>query len=470
MCVIIGGMNSNYNMQRRPSGQERRTYMTGADIQAKKAAMRRRKKRQQRQKLILLGLAVVFVIVIIAIIVLVKFFSNVKSSVTIEVGDPLPAVEDLMDSPSSSIECLTDLATVDQETPGDYGVVFKWGIFKKTCTIKVRDTVPPVVTVKDVVCPKGESVGPADFIEKVEDRTPVAVSFVTAPDCSVTGTQDVQLLVEDQGGNQVNVTAKLEVCDDFEPPVISGTKDITVYVGESATYRKDVTVTDDKDPNPVLKIDSSAVNLDVPGEYTVTYTATDAVGNTSSVDIKVSVQDRPENYDDIVKLNQKADDLLENLGVNSMEDDLTKLFTIFRWVRKNIPWYGGRVTSHDKVVQALKGLAGNSGDCFTDAAACEILLQRAGFETKFMERKNNLGLHYWVMVKVGDNWYHMDPAPIYLRQFVCFLGTDKQLKWFSTDMRPGYYDHDYSKYPATPEEPYATVKYDNGEYYLENGN
>lgn len=466
MCVIIGGMNSNYNMQRGPSGQERRTYMTGADIQAKKAAMRRRKKnRRNRQRLILLGMVVLLIAFITAIVVLIKFYSNVKSSVTVEVGDPLPPVEDLMENPSDSIKCLTDLVTVDQETVGDYDVVFQWGIFKKTCTIHVRDTVAPVVKTKDVVCPKGSTVGPADFIESVDDRTPVAVSFVTAPDFSRDGVQDVQLLVEDQGGNQVTVTCKMEVCDDFEAPVISGTKNITVYVGETATYRKDVTVTDNRDPNPVLKIDSSSVNLDVPGEYKVIYTATDSVGNSSTAEITVSVQEKPENYDDVLKLNQKADDLLEQLGVKDM-NDLNKLFTIFRWVRKNVPWYGGRVTQHDKVAQALKGLAGNTGDCFTDAATCEILLQRAGFETKFMERKNNLGLHYWVMVKVGDNWYHMDPAPIYLRQFVCFLGTDKQLKWFSTDMRPGYYDHDYSQYPATPDEPYAEVKYENEDYHL----
>jgi hypothetical protein len=130
-----------------------------------------------------------------------------------------------------------------------------------------------------------------------------------------------------------------------------------------------------------------------------------------------------------------------------------------------VPWYGGNV-EHDEVDQALKGLDGRSGDCYTDTVTCQVLLKRAGFETVFMQRSPGIGYHYWLMVKVNGSWYHMDPAPIYLQTFICFLGTDAQLKWFSDEMRPNYYTHDTEGIPTTPDEPLATATYKNGTYHL----
>jgi len=441
-------------------------YRSNADIERKRAAMRRRRIRQRRRRIAALAaFAGLFVAVIIIIVVVSRFYGNIKSSITVEAGDPLPSVEAFIDTPSDSIKCETDISSIDTTVPGDYPVVFKSGMFSKTATLQVRDTIPPVATAKDVRLAMGSQAGVADFIDNLVDKTPVSASFVNKPDFSKTGAQQVQIQLVDKGGNTVMLNANLEIFDDAEPPVIEGAKDIKVYIGETASYRNGVTVTDNKDQDPKLKIDSSAVNLDVVGVYTVTYTATDAAGNSSSVTVNVTVENRPDNYEDIQKLNQKADALLEKLKVKDMSE-VEKAFTIFRWCRKNIPWYGGRIKNHDSVVQALKGLEGNTGDCYTCAVTCQVLMERAGFETKFMERKNNLGLHYWLMVKVEGNWYHMDPSPIYVRQFVCFLGTDEQIKWFSNDMRPGYYDHDYSQYPATPDKPLATAEYKDGDYTL----
>ncbi len=447
---------------------DNRQYRINADIARRRAAAKRRKIRQRRRRIALAVFAGLTVAIITCLVVIFRFRNNIKSSITVEAGDAIPSVEAFIGTPSDSIRCVTDISGIDTTVPGDYPVVFRSGILSKTATLQIRDTIPPVAVSKDVRLALGSQAGVADFIETLEDKTAVEASYITAPDFNTAGSQQVQIQLVDRGGNKVTLTANLEIFDDDQPPVIEGTKDINVYVGETATYRNGVTVTDNKDQNPKLKIDSSAVNLDVPGVYQVVYTATDAAGNESSVTINVTVQERPENYEDVLKLNQKADELLEKLKVKDMPE-VEKAFTIFRWVRKNIPWYGGRIQNHDSVVQALKGLAGNTGDCYTCAVTCQVLMERAGFDVKFMERKNTLGLHYWLMVKVEGNWYHMDPSPIYLHQFVCFLGTDEQLKWFSKEMRPGYYDHDYSQYPATPDTPLATAEYKNGDYTLVHG-
>ena len=450
-------MNNGSNRQ-----SANRRYLTNEELERRRALRRKRRMQKRIFWSVVLGLLVA---IIFALVVAIRFFWNVKSSVVLEAGDPVPQADAFMSSPTDSIKCLSDLSALDTAVPADYKVEFSWWFFKTTSTLSVKDTVAPVATAKNVSARMGNQVTANDFIASIDDKTHVDVSFAAAPDMTFVGTQPVSILLKDSGDNQTTLSAELTLYDDDVAPVITGAKNLTVYIGENVSYRKGIEVTDNKDPEPALKIDSTAVNLDVEGTYQITYTATDAAGNSSSVTVDVNVCPRPSNYDDIVKLNQKADELLGKILTPDM-NEVQKAFAIFRWCRKNIPWYGGRVKDHDEVVQATKGLNGNSGDCYTCTVTCLKLLERAGFDAQMLERKNNLGLHYWVFVKVNGNWYHMDPSPIYINQFICFLGTDEQVKWFSTQMRPGYYDHDYSKYPATPSDPLATVKYENKDYVL----
>ena len=80
--------------------------------------------------------------------------------------------------------------------------------------------------------------------------------------------------------------------------MIEGVKDITAYIGETVSYKKDVTVTDNMDQNPTLDIDNSKVNLNKAGTYEVVYTATDSAGNTSSASSKITIKEKPKGYVD----------------------------------------------------------------------------------------------------------------------------------------------------------------------------
>jgi hypothetical protein len=74
--------------------------------------------------------------------------------------------------------------------------------------------------------------------------------------------------------------------------------------------------------------------------------------------------------------------------------------------------------------------------------------------------------HFWVMVKLDGKWYHVDAVPLYIRNYVGFLGTDAELDWFSTDVRPGYYNRVKEDYPKTPDTTPVHVEYKNGQYVL----
>jgi hypothetical protein len=84
-----------------------------------------------------------------------------------------------------------------------------------------------------------------------------------------------------------------EVTDTVKP-VISGTNDVNLILGDEApSWLDGVTATDDVDGVIAVVVDDSDVNLDVAGIYDVIYSATDEAGNTETVTITVTI-DNPE--------------------------------------------------------------------------------------------------------------------------------------------------------------------------------
>ena len=165
-----------------------------------------------------------------------------------------------------------------------------------------------------------------------------------------------------------------------------------------------------------------------------------------------------------MKLNQLADEVLAKEVTPDM-DEIEKIFAVFRWVRRNVPWVGAR-TERDPIGQTLRGLEGHGGDCYTHAITCKTLLDKLGVENIMMKRYPGPGVHYWLMVKVGEFWYHLDPSPIYMDRLICFLCTDQDVATFSETVRPSYYAYEYGTYPYTPDTSPAKVVRKNGDYEL----
>lgn len=79
---------------------------------------------------------------------------------------------------------------------------------------------------------------------------------------------------------------------DTTSPVISGTDDITIILGDEApNWLENVTVTDDIDQNITITIDDSDLNLDLAGIYDLIYIATDEAGNETRVTVQVIIED-----------------------------------------------------------------------------------------------------------------------------------------------------------------------------------
>lgn len=161
-------------------------------------------------------------------------------------------------------------------------------------TVVLIDSLPPVITLN------GESE------MKIELNTAFTDPGATARDVA-SGNRDVQVSGEvdtatvgtytltytatDAIGNIATATRAVNVVEDATAPVITliGENPMTVQFGSEYTEQGG-TVTDNKDDFVSLFI-SGEVNTGAVGVYTVTYSATDAAGNTSTTTRTVNVVD-----------------------------------------------------------------------------------------------------------------------------------------------------------------------------------
>lgn len=422
-------------------------------------SIRNQKKHRTRKRIRL----VVTLLVIICAAGLFIFSTGVNFKVTAEAGSPIPRLEDFIKGDSSEYSLVTDLSGIDMNSPGRTKVTVKGKLLPYFCVLEVKDTVPPEGSVQNLKGVLNKEISAEDFFSSISDATAVTADYKSKPDFSKAGEQRIELLLTDAAGNSSAYSAVLELVDDKEAPVIEGVKNRTIFIGETIAYKAGVTVTDNIDPEPKLTIDNSQVDMSTAGIYPVTYTATDFAGNTTSITINLKVEEQPIGYGNIEEMNQKVDALLEKIIKPEMTD-IEKLFTIFVWIRDHIKYQNAHV-QFDYVGEAIKCLNGQAGDCYTCAAGFRAMAEALGFETKDVigTYKNH---HYWNMVKVNGEWYHIDSTRLYVNSFVCFLGTDEELEWFSTTQRPGYYNRDMELYPSTPAKSPADAKYANGTYTL----
>lgn len=76
---------------------------------------------------------------------------------------------------------------------------------------------------------------------------------------------------------------------DATPPVIEGVVDLSCYLGHDVDLLKGVTVTDNHDTAPELTVDDSSVDWNAPGNYNITYIATDKSGNEASTTAALTI-------------------------------------------------------------------------------------------------------------------------------------------------------------------------------------
>lgn len=220
---------------------------------------------------------------------------------------------------------------------------------------------------------------------------------------------------------------------DKKAPVISGFVGANSYNGnipyqivysddKDYDFLKYVSASDDRDSKVKLKVDTSKVDFDKTGTYTITYTAKDKAGNTSKATAKIGIRVATE-------LDSMTKTVLKKLTKESWSDT-KKAKAIYNYTRNHIA-YSGYSDKSSWENEAANGIRYGKGDCFTYYAVARALLTRAGIPNIEVRRVQGHGKHWWNMVYVQGAFYHFDTCPRVQGGRFCLV-TDEQLKEYSS--------------------------------------
>lgn len=402
---------------------------------------------------ILSALLIVALAVAIFLDQLIVLFTPVKDEVVLEAGSTIFSVEMFRQNERNEITLLSDTASIDFNKVGSYQLNVLVG--KRSCvvTLKIIDTTPPTAESVTKQIYTYETVSAEDMITNVSDISSVKAEFATEPKYGSAGKQSVLINVTDEAGNRTTVTSELIIITDTVGPVFSEMADLVVRLGDAISYKKGVTVTDNRDEDVTFTVDSSAVNTAKVGTYSVTYSATDSDGNTTTAIRKVVIQNKVVIDQELVE--KMAKDVLDKIITDGMTDH-QKIDTIFKYVKKNMVYVSSPET--DIPNAAYVAFTKKRGDCYNYFSMTKLLLDGCGIQNIKIERMGGSTTHFWLLVNIGSGWYHYDTTPQHhLYPFSCFMKTDEEVWAYAAsrgDGRSDYYNFDKSLYPER-----ATQKY-----------
>lgn len=329
---------------------------------------------------------------------------------------------------------------------GAHAVTVAKGSERAVIGVTVKDTVAPTAEGISCDCSTGYYCEPIKFVTNIVDMSRVTARFVSEPDWSTEGEQDVQIILTDRAGNETTVDAKAVISPDTAPPVIYAARDRYCYVGEAVAYFKEVFAEDNADPEPTIEVDKSKVDAKTAGTYDVTYTATDHEGNKSSVTVKYTFIEKKIS-------DEQLDEQLNKVLGEILTDGMTvpeQAYAIFEYCYDNII-YTGTSDKTDWKSEAYRGLTEHQGDCFTFYATSYALLQKIDCQVLSVERLNGKTQHFWCLVNLGSGWYHFDTCNVGPEHLKCFMKTSEELVKYSVQ----YWRFDTTLYPALETTPYS---------------
>ena len=400
--------------------------------------------------------AILITATVLVICAMVFAPSPVCASVTLEAGSRVIPLSQFPKE-GKEVRLMTDISGIDLNQPGEHTLQFAYKEKYYDSCLKIVDTTSPVGEPVAHTIYNDETLTPEAFVTNVRDLTETTVTFGKNPDFTRVGDQTVTILLTDTSGNVGTVEAKLTVIADTTFPVFSEMEELKVNIGQTVSYRKGITATDDRDGDLSYQVDSSNVNLEEAGTYSITYTATDSSGNTTVVERKLTVSPSLVINQELVE--EKAKELLGQIIKEDMSDH-DKIYTIFYYVRRNVAY--SSAPNKDIYSAAYHAMTKRKGDCYNYFAMAKVLLDQCGIDNLAVERYKGKSSHYWLLVNIGTGWYHYDPSPQSLEDpFRCFMKTDAQVKAYArsrVDGRSDYYKFDESKYPERATEKYKEPK------------
>lgn len=387
----------------------------------------------------------ILILIILLIIVFYILFNPFVSKYTIEAGTKIE-ISNLLKRDIKNAHFSQSFNIHQLNNVGKYDVDVEANCIPYKVQVNVEDTIAPKATIKKQNMWIGDNIISDLFVSDIKDASPVKTSFKKQPDFEKQGTQDITIVLKDISGNTTEYNTTLTLKKDVEAPVISCVNTILSNKGETIPYKKDTKVTDNRDKEVTLNVDSSEVNYNEPGTYYAIYSAIDQSGNKAEKKVKVIILN---NNDASLKeeAKNKAKLLIDKItkGKKTKQDQLE---VCFQYIRTHITYNGKHSGDADHYyIDALNGLKTWRGDCLVSNGILRVICESLDIPTIVVER-NTVGRshHYWILADTGDGWYHYDAYNQYNN---IYKWTDEQLLTWSKQNNH-YQDFDRNKYPSTP--------------------
>ena len=250
------------------------------------------------------------------VISLVESPKIVEGNIIIKTGDvfkPLEYVKATDDEDGEEVNITANSLNVNNKKPGSYKVTYtatdkegeSTNLDVNVIVEEVQQSVSnPVmnITNKNIQIRQGDKFNPLAGVTATDYQgRKLTVNVTGSYDVEVVGSYVLTYTVTDTYGNTITDTATLEVVKQ-DAPVINGVKsEVTIEVGQAFDPLENVTATDFAGNAVEVKV-TGTYDVNVPGEYTITYKAVDKYG-TESAEMKtiLKVVEKSNN-------NQKPDD------------------------------------------------------------------------------------------------------------------------------------------------------------------
>ncbi len=260
--------------------------------------MRKRKKRELTGIIIVSGL-VVLVVAFLSIYLIRSLrprFTLSVSQITVEAGQQFFPQDLIASVENADVSEIVIDGTVSVNCPGVYEVKYRLGENEESVSVNVVDTVSPkLVVCEEYVCVEYDVLTPEQLVLSCYDVTGATVSISeNSSEYSAPGTYRITVVAIDAYQNKTEAAVNLLVEPfDSVPPVFYEIADLSITEGDTVDLMEGVNASDNLDDSPIITIDEAEFDANVPGVYTVKYTAEDYYGNITIADRQITVSARP---------------------------------------------------------------------------------------------------------------------------------------------------------------------------------
>lgn len=370
---------------------------------------------------------------------------HLETEITVKLGEETQvSARDFVQDSNVPAELLTELT---EGACGFFTLRMQCGerAYEVMCT--VTETVPPTGIGKTLTVEAGggQLPAPSEFVEDIQDHTPVTVTYKEQPQFIRVGKQSVWLILTDLFGNTSEVEATANVVPSENGPQFTGLTTIYLEVGGTVSYKTGVTATDAQDGKLSFTVDTGNFDNQTAGEYTVWYSATDSDGNQLIVPRTIIVERKVEQ-----NVYQKAQKILDEIIKPGMTRD-EQIYAV--WSR--VAWYVSYSGNSDKSSvenAAYEGFTHWTGDCYTYYSMIRIMLDMLEIPNLEVTRVGGTSRHWWNLVEFGDGkYYHVDGSAhvILVDNIWREKMTDADLVTYTNNervakRRPNFYVYDHS--------------------------